>query len=117
MPTVSSLLSHLLRLSIARLGNRPTWEERAVILLDGDTSINDHPLKPFDLPVFDRSSTVNLRSTTGAHLLLFGGEHFGSDRYIAGNFVASSPEIIEQWVTDYQTGNFARIERHGEAQS
>lgn len=89
----------------------PNWEERAVILLEGDAMLNDRPMKPLDLPVLDPSSTARLSSSGGARLLLFGGERFPSDRYIAGSFVASSPDKIQDWMTDYSAGNFPRIDR------
>lgn len=89
----------------------PAWEERALILLDGDAAINDRPMKPFDLPILDASTSVRLSSSTGARLLLFGGDRFATDRYIAGSFVASSADRIRQWMTDYSNGNFPRIER------
>jgi len=89
----------------------PTWEERGLILLAGDASINDRPMKTHDLPILDPSARVRLSSNGGARLLLFGGDRFTSRRYIAGSFVASSPEKIHQWMTDYSTGNFPRIDR------
>lgn len=89
----------------------PTWEERAVILLDGDASIDDRPMKQLDLPVLESSTSVRISSSSGARLLLFGGERFASTRHIAGSFVASSPDKIHQWMTDYSTGRFPRIDR------
>ncbi len=89
----------------------PTWEERALILLDGDAAVNDQPLKIHDLPILEPSSAVRLSSVGGARLLLFGGDRFGSDRYIAGSFVASDPDKIRNWMGNYSTGDFPRIDR------
>ncbi|MFK8023807.1 MAG: pirin family protein [Ilumatobacter sp.] len=89
----------------------PNWEERAVILLNGDASIDDRPMKPLDLPVLEPSTTARISSSSGARLLVFGGERFASTRHIAGSFVASSPDKIHQWMTDYSIGRFPRIDR------
>lgn len=89
----------------------PAWQERALILLDGQATINDRPLKQHNLPVLEPSATVRVSSASGAHLLMFGGERFASDRHIAGSFVASSPDKIRQWMSDYSVGNFPRIDR------
>ena len=89
----------------------PAWEERALILLDGDAALGDRPMKQFDLPILDTSSSVRLSSSGGARILLFGGDRFASDRYIAGNFVGSSVDRIRQWMTDYSNGDFPRIDR------
>ncbi|MFK8023046.1 MAG: pirin family protein [Ilumatobacter sp.] len=89
----------------------PTWEERALILLEGTATLNDRPMKSLDLPVLEPSSTVRISSSTGARLLLFGGERFPSERHIAGSFVASSADKIHQWMADYSSGDFPSIDR------
>ena len=85
------------------------WDERALLLLDGDATIDGHGIRIHDLPILEACKTATLRSNGGARLLLFGGERFGTDRYIAGNFVASSPEKIRHWMSEYQLGRFPSI--------
>lgn len=113
-PTTTHADTIFVELNVAPGGTvtiEPHWEERALILLAGDASLNDRPMKPLDLPILDASASVRLSSSGGSRLLLFGGDHFAADRYIAGNFVASSADRIRQWMTDYSNGNFPRIDR------
>ena len=87
-----------------------SWDERALLLLEGDATVNDHRIQTHDLPILETGKDVTLRSSGGARLLLFGGERFATDRYIGGNFVASSPEKIRHWMSEYQLGKFPSID-------
>ncbi|MEM9393429.1 MAG: pirin family protein [Pseudomonadota bacterium] len=80
--------------------------ERALFLLEGDAAVGETSLKRHHLALLEEQSNPVISSTGGARLLIFGGAPFPSRRYIAGSFVASSPEKINRWAQAYQAGKF-----------
>ena len=61
------------------------------------------------LVIFKPGAEIVLRTSTGAHLMLVGGEPFGEPRHIYWNFVSSSKERIEQAKDDWRRGRFPQI--------
>lgn len=83
--------------------------ERAVYLLEGTAQLDGLELEQFALTVLTAGSESILSSEQGCRLILLGGEPFPSPRYIAGSFVGSSNEKINQWARNYQSGDFPSI--------
>jgi redox-sensitive bicupin YhaK (pirin superfamily) len=84
-------------------------DERAVILLDGEASLDGEWLKSYDLNVLRPGDAMTLRSENGCRAMLLGGEAFGTSRYVWWNFVSSSRDRIEQAKSDWRQGRFAKV--------
>ena len=84
-------------------------DERAVMLVGGEASIDDHPLELYALVVLKPGEAMTLRSQRGGKVMLLGGEAFSSHRYVYWNFVSSSRERIEQAKEDWQAGRFPAV--------
>jgi redox-sensitive bicupin YhaK (pirin superfamily) len=81
-------------------------DERAVMLVGGEASIDGQPLELYKLAVLKPGATMTLRSQRGGKVMLLGGEAFSSHRYVYWNFVSSSRERIEQAKEDWKAGRF-----------
>jgi redox-sensitive bicupin YhaK (pirin superfamily) len=81
-------------------------DERAVMLVNGDASIDGAPLTQYELAVLAPGKAMMLASQTGARVMLLGGEAFTSPRHVYWNFVSSRPDRIEQAKEDWAAGRF-----------
>lgn len=81
-------------------------DERAVMLVNGDASVDGAPLTQYELAVLAPSKAMTLTSRTGARVMLLGGEAFTTPRHVWWNFVSSRPERIEQAKKDWEAGLF-----------
>ena len=84
-------------------------DERAVMLVGGEASIDGHPLVLYELNVLKPGERMTLSSDRGGKIMLLGGEAFPSHRYVYWNFVSSSRERIEQAKEDWRAGRFAKV--------
>ena len=84
-------------------------DERAVMLVGGDASIDGHPLELYALVLLKPGVPMVLSSERGGKIMLMGGEAFTSHRYVYWNFVSSSRERIEQAKEDWRAGRFAKV--------
>jgi redox-sensitive bicupin YhaK (pirin superfamily) len=84
-------------------------EERGIYLAEGEVSINGEPISRFHAVSLPTGAPGELRATTAARVMLFGGAPLDGDRFIWWNFVASSRELIEQAKEDWQAQRFAKI--------
>jgi redox-sensitive bicupin YhaK (pirin superfamily) len=96
----------------ARLPVRADYPEQAVYLVDGvlDLGVDGR----FDTPqllVLRRGAAVTLTGggASPTRLMLLGGEPMDGPRYLAWNFVASSPDRLEQAKDDWRHGRFAQV--------
>ncbi|MBO9503295.1 pirin family protein [Qipengyuania flava] len=81
-------------------------DERAVMLVGGEASVDGHPLRLYELAVLQPGRDMTLESRTGARVMLLGGEAFTSERHAWWNFVSSSRERINQAKSDWRAGRF-----------
>lgn len=81
-------------------------DERAVMLVNGDASVDGAPLTRYELAVLAPGKAMQLTSRSGARVMLLGGEAFTSPRHVWWNFVSSRPERIEQAKADWAAGRF-----------
>jgi redox-sensitive bicupin YhaK (pirin superfamily) len=81
-------------------------DERAVMLVNGDASVDGTPLSQYELAVLAPGKAMMLASQAGARVMLLGGEAFTSPRHVYWNFVSSRPERIEQAKEDWEAGRF-----------
>jgi redox-sensitive bicupin YhaK (pirin superfamily) len=96
----------------ARLSVRADYPEQAIYLVDGvlDLGVDGR----FDTPqllVLRRGAAVTLTGGGAAptRLMLLGGEPMDGPRYLAWNFVASSPDRLAQAKDDWRHGRFAQV--------
>ena len=84
-------------------------DERAVMLVGGEASVDGHPLKLYELAVLQPGRDMTLESKTGARVMLLGGEAFQTERHAWWNFVSSSRERISQAKEDWRNGRFPEV--------
>ena len=84
-------------------------DERAVMLVGGEATIDGHPLDPYVLAVLAPGVAMRLDSENGGRVMLLGGEAFQTKRHVWWNFVSSSRERINQAKDDWRAGNFPQV--------
>ena len=84
-------------------------DERAVMLVGGEASIDGRALVLYELNVLKPGERMTLSSDRGGKIMLLGGEAFTSHRYVYWNFVSSSRDRIEQAKEDWRAGRFAKV--------
>jgi redox-sensitive bicupin YhaK (pirin superfamily) len=84
-------------------------DERAVMLVGGQASLDDLPLKLYELVVLAPGAVMALRSTEGGKIMLMGGEAFSTRRHVYWNFVSSSRDRIEQAKEDWRANRFPTV--------
>jgi redox-sensitive bicupin YhaK (pirin superfamily) len=84
-------------------------DERAVMLVGGDASVDGHALKEFELAVLQPGRDMTLASKGGARVMLLGGEAFATERHAWWNFVSSSRDRIEQAKEDWREQRFDKV--------
>jgi len=96
----------------ARLGMPATYAEQAIYLVDGVLDLGaDGRFHTPQLIVLRRGASVTLAGGGPAvtRLVLLGGEPMDGPRFLAWNFVASSPERLEQAKEDWRRQRFAPV--------
>lgn len=84
-------------------------DERAVMLVGGEASIDGIALEPYALAVLKPGEAMTLRSDRGGKIMLLGGEAFTTRRHVWWNFVSSSRDRIEQAKEDWIAGRFPKV--------
>ena len=84
-------------------------DERAVMLVGGEATLDGHPLEPYVLTVLAPGAAMRLASDAGGRVMLLGGEAFASKRHVWWNFVSSSRERINQAKDDWRAGRFPTV--------
>lgn len=81
-------------------------DERAVMLVSGEASVDGVALEPYKLAVLAPGKTMTLASETGGRVMLLGGEAFATKRHVWWNFVSSDRARIQQAKEDWEQGRF-----------
>ncbi|MEO6225691.1 MAG: pirin family protein [Sphingomicrobium sp.] len=84
-------------------------DERAVMLVGGEASLDGQPLAPFTLYVLRPGHSARLASAGGGRAMLMGGQAFHSPRFVFWNFVSSSRDRINQAKDDWKALRFPLI--------
>jgi len=84
-------------------------DERAVMLVEGEASIDGLPLDLYALVLLKPGAPMALRSDRGGRVMLMGGEAFRTHRYVFWNFVSSSRDRINQAKEDWKAGRFPLV--------
>ena len=98
----------------ARLSAGASWEipdeheERAVYLVEGALSLNGAAIRPGQMAVLVPGAVL-VETTAATRFMLLGGGRFPTPRHLYWNFVASSPERIEEAKRRWKSGGFAPV--------
>ena len=84
-------------------------DERAVLVVEGDTSLDGDRLEPFILYVLAPGEAMTLKASSPARIMLLGGEAFSTQRHVFWNFVSSSRDRINQAKEDWKAGRFPLV--------
>jgi redox-sensitive bicupin YhaK (pirin superfamily) len=84
-------------------------DERAVLLVEGQATLDGIAIEPSALTVLAPGVAMTLTATVPSRLMLLGGEAFATPRHVWWNFVSSSRDRIGQAKHDWQAGNFPRV--------
>lgn len=84
-------------------------DERAVMLVSGDATVDGTALERYRLAVLAPGKPMRLSSTHGARVMLLGGEAFTTRRHVFWNFVSSDRERINQAKDDWRAGRFPLV--------
>ncbi|MET4131495.1 redox-sensitive bicupin YhaK (pirin superfamily) [Porphyrobacter sp. MBR-155] len=84
-------------------------DERAVMLVSGDASVDGVALERYQLAVLAPSAAMRLASDNGGRVMLLGGEAFATKRHVFWNFVSSDRERINQAKDDWRAGRFPKV--------
>jgi redox-sensitive bicupin YhaK (pirin superfamily) len=84
-------------------------DERAVMLVGGEASIDGQRLGLYELTVLAPGAAMSLTSDAGGRVMLLGGEAFKTPRHVWWNFVSSSRERIEQARDDWNNFRFPKV--------
>ncbi|WP_374405997.1 pirin family protein [Pelagerythrobacter sp.] len=84
-------------------------DERAVMLVGGEASVDGQPLGLYELTVLKPGAEMTLASERGGRVMLLGGEAFTTKRHVWWNFVSSDRERINQAKHDWKDGKFPKV--------
>ncbi|MFM5924440.1 MAG: pirin family protein [Novosphingobium sp.] len=87
----------------------PEADERAVMLVGGEASVDGAALGLFELAVLAPGQAMRLASEQGGRIMLLGGAALDSPRHVWWNFVSSSRERINQAKLDWSDGRFPKV--------
>jgi redox-sensitive bicupin YhaK (pirin superfamily) len=93
----------------------PGHGERAVYVVQGELAVRDEsgvgefPVTVGQLAVLAPGARATLRAVADSRVMLLGGEHFPTPRFIWWNFVASSEERIERAKERWERQQFAAV--------
>ena len=84
-------------------------DERAILVVEGEATLDGQKLEPFVLYVLAPGEAMRLRATRATRAMLLGGEAFATKRHVWWNFVSSSRERIVQAKEEWQALAFPLI--------
>ena len=84
-------------------------DERAVLVTEGDASLDSDRLEPFTLYVLAPGEVMTLRASSPARVMLLGGQAFPTQRHVFWNFVSSSRDRINQAKEDWKARRFPLV--------
>ena len=84
-------------------------DERAVLVTEGEVTLDGERLEPFTLYLLAPASKPTLKATTAARAMLLGGGAFATPRHVWWNFVSSSRDRINAAKHDWKDGRFATV--------
>ncbi|MEO5808831.1 MAG: pirin family protein [Sphingomicrobium sp.] len=93
----------------ARLSIDAEADERAILVTEGEASLDGQALDPFTLYLLAPGQPMTLAATAATRALLLGGQAFSTPRHVWWNFVSSSRDRIHQAKEDWQAMRFPLV--------
>jgi redox-sensitive bicupin YhaK (pirin superfamily) len=87
----------------------PTYEERAVYLVEGEVDIAGDRFDAPQMLIFRPGDKISIKPVTAARMIFLGGTALEGPRHIWWNFVSSRKERIEAAKEDWKTGRFGPV--------
>jgi redox-sensitive bicupin YhaK (pirin superfamily) len=87
----------------------PSYEERAIYVIDGAIEIANDRFERGRLLVFKPGDGVTVTAASDAHIALVGGAPMDGPRHIWWNFVSSRKDRIEQAKAEWTAGHFQKV--------
>ena len=84
-------------------------DERAILVTEGEATLDGKSLNLFDLVVLAPGYNPVLRASSPSRALLLGGGAFATPRHVFWNFVSSSRDRINQAKDDWRAGRFPKV--------
>jgi redox-sensitive bicupin YhaK (pirin superfamily) len=84
-------------------------DERAVLVVEGDASLDNDRLELFTLYILAPGQAMTLKGATPSRIMLLGGEAFATRRHVFWNFVSSSRDQINQAKEDWKARRFPLV--------
>jgi redox-sensitive bicupin YhaK (pirin superfamily) len=85
------------------------YPERAAYVVEGAVQVASETFEAGRMIVFEAAAEARLTVTSAARVMLLGGAAMDGERHIWWNFVASTPERIEQARADWRAGRFPEV--------
>jgi len=87
----------------------PTYEERAVYLVEGEVDIAGDTFAAPQMLIFRPGDRITVKTVTKTRMMFLGGTALEGPRHIWWNFVSSRKERIEAAKEDWKTGRFGPV--------
>ncbi|HTI88531.1 MAG TPA: pirin family protein [Alphaproteobacteria bacterium] len=87
----------------------PDHEERAAYVVEGRIDVDGATFEPGQMLILRTGAEIPIKALDRSRVLLFGGEPMDGPRRLWWNFVASSPERIEQAKADWRAGRIGTV--------
>jgi redox-sensitive bicupin YhaK (pirin superfamily) len=84
-------------------------DERAVMVVEGEASLDGDRLEQFILYILAPGQAMALKADSPARIMLLGGEAFATKRHVFWNFVSSSRDRINQAKVDWKARRFPLV--------
>ncbi|MCA1654477.1 MAG: pirin family protein [Sphingomicrobium sp.] len=84
-------------------------DERAVLVTEGEATLDGEPLALFDLVILAPGHAATLRASAPTRAMLMGGGAFATPRHVFWNFVSSSRERLQEAKEHWRAGNFPLV--------
>ena len=84
-------------------------DERAVLVTEGEASLEGQKLDPYILYVLAPGQAMTLKAEAPSRIMLLGGEAFATKRHVFWNFVSSSRDRINQAKEDWKAMRFPLV--------
>ncbi len=85
-------------------------DERAVLAVEGDASLDNDRLELFTLYILAPGQAMTLKAASPSRIMLLGGEAFSTKRHVFWNFVSSSRDRINQAKEDWKARRFPLVQ-------
>jgi redox-sensitive bicupin YhaK (pirin superfamily) len=83
--------------------------QRGMYVVEGEVKVGNSRVAEGMFVTFTQKLEIQIRTTSGARIALFGGDPLDGPRHVWWNFVASSRDRIERAKKDWKEGRFGQV--------